>query len=158
MDMKKRVDWKILSLSLLVVFVFAFIGSLFTSGNTSSSWYLENKPQFTPPNVVFPIVWSILYFLIALSLYFIWKSANKKEKGRVAIVFGINLAANALWSYLFFEINNPLLAFFDLLIILGTIIWMMFISKKINRTAGWILVPYLLWVGFAGFLNLAFVI
>lgn len=84
--------------------------------------------------------------------------AKKSQRKNIAMIFGINLAANALWSYLFFGIKNPLLSFIDLLIILGTIIGMIFIAGKIDKKAGWMLVPYLLWVCFAGILNLAFVI
>ncbi len=159
--MKKRVkktNWKVLVVSLLIVFAISLIGSLFTSGNTNSSWYLENKPSFTPPNFVFPIVWPILYFLIALSLYFAWIKAKKNEKKKVAVVFGINLIANALWSYLFFGIKNPLLSFMDILVILGSIIAMIFVAGRIDKKAGWLLVPYLIWVSFATIMNLAFVI
>lgn len=156
--MKKRINWKVLIVSLLLVFIISFIGGLFSSGNTNSSWYLENKPSFTPPNFVFPIVWPILYFLIALSLYFTWIKAKKSEKKKVVGVFGVNLIANALWSYLFFGIKNPLLSFIDILIILATIIGMIFVAGKIDKKAGWIVVPYLLWVSFATILNLAFVV
>ncbi len=154
--MKKRVDWKVLIVSLLIVFAISFVGSLFTSGNTNSSWYLENKPSFTPPSIVFPIVWPLLYFLIALSLYFAWIKAKKNEKIKVATIFGINLIANVLWSYLFFGIKNPLLSFIDIIIILATIVGMIFVAGRIDRKAGWLLVPYLLWVGFAAMLNFAF--
>ncbi len=156
--MKKRINWNVLIVSLLIVFAISFVGSLFTSGNTNSPWYLESRPSFTPPNFVFPIVWPIFYFLIALSLYFAWIKAKKNEKMKVAIVFGINLIANALWSYLFFGIKNPLLSFIDILIILVTIVGMIFVAGRIDRKAGWLLVPYLLWVGFATILNLAFVV
>ena len=154
----KKIDWKVLTVCLVVVYLVAFIGSLFTSGNTNSPWYLENKPSFTPPNFVFPIVWPILYFLIALSLYLSWIKAKKNEKKKIAIIFGINLVANALWSYLFFGIQNPLLAVISIIIILVSIIAMVFVAGKIDKKAGWILVPYLLWVSFATTLNLAFVI
>ena len=152
--MKKRIDWKLLGIILLIIFGISFIGSLFTLGNTNNEWYLENKPSFTPPNIVFPIIWPILYLLIALSLYFSWIKANKKDRKKIVKIFGINLIANALWSYLFFGIQNPLLAFIDLLIIFGTIIMMIFIAGKIDKKAGYLLLPYLIWVGFAGILNL----
>lgn len=156
--MKKGINWKVLIASLVIVFAISFIGSLFTSGNTNSSWYLENKPSFTPPSIVFPIVWPILYFLMALSLYFTWIKAKKSEKMKVATIFGINLIANALWSYLFFGIKNPLLSFIDIIIIFATIVGMIFVAGRIDRKAGWLLVPYLIWVSFATILNLAFVV
>lgn len=156
--MKKRFNWKVLILSLIIVFGISFIGSLFTTGNTDSSWYLDNKPSFTPPNWIFGPVWTILYLLIALSLYFVWIKAKRDEKRKVAIVYGINLIANALWGYLFFGIQNPLLSFIDILIIFFSIIAMMVIAGKIERKSGWMLIPYLLWVGFASVLNLFFLL
>ena len=156
--MKKENDWKVLVIILIIVFGISFIGSSFTSGNTDSPWYLDNKPSFTPPNWVFGPVWTILYISIAISLYFAWTNAKNDEKKKIALIFGINLIANALWSYLFFGIQNPLSAFINLLVIFGTIIGMIFIAGKIDKKAGWILIPYLIWVGFAGALNLAFVL
>ena len=86
-------------------------------------------------------------------MYFAWISANKNQKKIVAFVFGLNLFLNALWSYLFFGLQNPLLAFIDLILLGLTIIWMMFVSYKIDKKAFYCLIPYLLWVGFAGILN-----
>lgn len=155
--MKKTGHWGVLVLSFLSVFIFAFAGSVFTSGNTGSAWYLENRPTFTPPNVVFPVVWNILYALIAFSLYFAWNAANQKQKTKIAFAFGTNLLANALWSYFFFQLKDPLMALMDLIFILATIIWMIIVVYRINKKSGWLLVPYLLWVCFAAFLNAAFI-
>ena len=151
--MKRKINFKVLVICLLFVYGIAFIGSIFTSGNTNSMWYLENKPVITPPNYVFPIVWNILFFLIALSLYFAWVNSNKKQKKKVALVFGINLFLNVLWSFLFFGLQKPLWAFFDLLLLLATIILMIFVTGKIDKKASYLLIPYFVWVCFAGVLN-----
>lgn len=143
---------------IIIVYAFAFFGSIFTANSVNSSWYIENKPSFTPPNVVFPIVWTILYFLIALSLYFSWINSGLNKKKNVAAVFGVNLVLNVLWSYLFFGIQKSLFAFVDIILIWFTIITMILVAGKIDRKAGWLLVPYLVWVSFAGILNLAFII
>ena len=148
--------WVVFAVMLIIVFIPGIIGGLFTTDAVRSDWYLQNRPPFTPPNYVFPIVWSILYFLIALSLYFCWMNADKKGKKNVAIVFGINLLANALWSILFFGLENALLAFIDLVLIWITIIVMIFVAGKIDKKSAWFLLPYLLWVSFAGFLHWAF--
>ena len=117
-------------------------------------WYQSIKPSFTPPNYVFPIVWNILFFLIAISLYLAWTSAKKKEmKRKIAAVFGMNLLLNFLWSFLFFAKQNPVGAFFDLIALLITIVAMIYTTYKVNKTSAYLLVPYLLWVSFAGFLN-----
>ena len=148
-----KINYKVLITCILLVYAVVFVGSIFTSGNTGSQWYLENKPSITPPNYVFPIVWNILFFLIALSLYFAWIKTNKKQKKKVALVFGANLLLNVLWSFLFFTLQKPLLAFFDLLLLLATIVLMISTTYKIEKKSAWLLVPYLAWVAFAGVLN-----
>ena len=150
----KSKKWAVFVVSFVVVFAIAYIGSLFTSSAVQSSWYQEIKPALTPPNYVFPIVWNILFLLIALSLAFSWiNSKNKGEKRSVMIVFGINLILNALWSVLYFGFKQQLWAFFDIILILISIIYMIAITRKIDRKSAWMLVPYLVWVSFAALLN-----
>ena len=149
----KRGNWKILVISLVIVYAAAFIGSLFTSANVNSDWYVQNKPGITPPNFVFPIAWNILFFLIALSLYFAWIYSNNNQKKKVAIIFGINLFLNILWSFLFFRLQNPHLAFFELIFLWLTIWIMIFITYKAKKLSAYLLIPYLGWVSFAGILN-----
>lgn len=158
--MKKRPDLKIKAffISLIIVFGIAFIGTLFTSPFTNSDWYNENKPSITPPSFVFPIVWNILYFLIAISLYLSFTSSKtKKQRKTIAIIFGINLLLNALWSILFFKFQNPLLAFIDVIIMITTVILMIKITYKINKISSYLLIPYLLWISFASYLNYLFI-
>lgn len=142
---------KVLIISLILVYFVAFIGSLFTSAD--SQYYKEIKPNITPPNYVFPIVWNILYFLIAISLYLTWINAKKQEKSKTALIFAINLILNAFWTFLYFTLKNPLAAFIDIIFIWITIILMIRITYKINKTASYLLIPYLLWVSFAIILN-----
>ncbi len=150
----KKPNLKVLIICILVVYAIAFIGSLATSGNTDSEWYRNNKPDITPPNFVFPVVWNVLFFMIALSLYFAWSSAKtRKIKKNLGFVFGANLFLNVLWSFLFFNLKNPVLAFVDLIAIWLTIWLMIFTTWKINKISSYLLIPYLLWVSFAGVLN-----
>ncbi len=152
--MKKKVDWRILIFSLIAVYLAAFIGSLLTMDSVKSSWYQEIKPAITPPNWVFPVVWNVLFFLIALSLYFALISAKTKNlKIKVKMIFGINLLINVLWSFLFFFLKSPRTAFIDLIALAVSIISMILITWKINRKSAWLLVPYLVWIIFAGVLN-----
>jgi len=147
----KKINWKTLLVSLVLVYSIAFIGSLFTS--IDNSWYESIKPSITPPSFVFPIVWNILFFLIALSLYFAWTNSKKLDKKKLILIFGINLILNAFWSFLYFKMQNPLYAFFDLILIWISILGMIFVTYKINKKSSYLLVPYLLWVSFAGILN-----
>ncbi len=147
----KKVNWKVLIFSLIIVYFIGFVGSLFTS--IDNGWYESIRPSITPPSFVFPIMWNILFFLIALSLYFAWINSNKKDKKKIIFVFGINLILNALWSLFYFKLQNPLVAFFDLILIWISIIAMFIVTYKIKRTSAYLLIPYLLWVSFAGVLN-----
>ncbi len=151
---QKSIEWKKLFFSFFIIFFTAFIGSLFTSENTDSSWYNSIKSEITPPNWIFPIVWNILFFFIAFSLYFSWiKLKNSKIKNRLFLLFGINLFLNALWSLLFFKLQNPLIAFFELIfLVLSTLSLMIFI-KKIDKKSYYLLIPYLIWLIFARILN-----
>jgi tryptophan-rich sensory protein len=151
--MKKVKNIYILILCFLFVYLFAFIGSAFTSASVDSEWYYSIKPNITPPNWVFPVVWNILFFLIALSLFFVWIKSSKKQKPKIAILFGANLFLNILWSFSFFFLQNPTLAFADLILLEVSIIAIILFVKKIEKKSAWLLVPYLLWVGFAGILN-----
>ena len=146
--------WKVLILSLVVVYLIAFVGSIFTSQNTGTDWYDSIKPDVTPPSYVFPIVWNILFFLIALSLYFSWVNSKKiQQKKIISLVFGINFFLNILWSYLFFTLQNPTLAFYEIFILWFSILSMIFVTWKINKLSSVLLWPYLIWVSFASYLN-----
>lgn len=147
----------VLLTSILIVFLFASIGSIFTYSEVNSSWYLENKPSFTPPNLVFPIVWTILYLLIAASIYLSWTNSTKKEKKNLLILFGINLLSNGLWTIFFFTLKSPILALIDLSIILTSTIFLILYTKKINKISSLLLLPYLIWLIFAGILNAFFI-
>ena len=145
-----KINWKVLIVSFILVIIVSLFGSQFTD---TTGWYESIKPGITPPNFVFPIAWTILYVLIALSIYFIWIGSKKKDKSRIILIFGINLVANSLWSYLFFGLKNPLLAFYDIILIWLSIIAMLILSFKISKKAFYLLIPYLLWVSFAMILN-----
>ncbi len=148
-----KIDWKILVVSVVVTFAVGAAGSLFTSGNTSGAWYNSIKPTITPPGFVFPIVWNILFLLIAISLYLAWTASGRKERPKVAWVFGINFFLNILWSALFFTLKIPVASFFEIILLWASILSMIFITWKIRKASSWLLVPYLAWVAFAAVLN-----
>lgn len=155
----KRVNARVLILCLLVVYLVAFVGSLFSTSSVVSSWYSSIKPSIAPPNWVFPVVWNILFLLIALSLYFSWTAktrSNKegeKNKKNLIIIFGVNLLLNILWSFFFFYLKNPLGSFYELILFWISILVMIFITYRIRKLSAYLLVPYALWVSFAGVLN-----
>jgi len=150
----KPINWKVLIASIVLVYAIAFIGSLFTSSSVNSSWYESTKTTITPPNFIFPIVWNILFFLIALSIYISWTSAkNTSTKKSIVTLFGLNLFFNVLWSFIFFGLQNPGLAFFELIALWISIGALLILTYRINHTATYFLIPYALWVTFAGILN-----
>jgi len=152
--MIKKRNWKPLLVSLIVVYATAFIGGIFTSGAVDSPWYQTIRTSITPPNWVFPIVWNILFFLIALSIYFLWTTAkNKSPKKSITLLFGMNLVLNAFWSYLFFGLQNPRAAFIEIIVLWISIISLLILSYRVNKKSFYLLLPYFLWVSFACILN-----
>lgn len=152
--MKKRMNWKVFIVCAIIVYLVAIIGSLFTSSAVKSDWYQTIKPSITPPSYVFPIVWNILFIMIVFSLYFAWiNSKNKKTKTSVSIVFGLNFVLNILWSVLYFGLRNPTFAFYEVIILWISIVSMIFVTYKISKKSAYLLIPYLIWVGFASILN-----
>jgi tryptophan-rich sensory protein len=151
--MKERVNWKVLIACFVIVYFVAGIGSIFTTKAVSSDWYQTIKPSITPPNYVFPVVWNILFLLITFSLYIVWINSNKKKKTKIAWVFGINFILNIFWSFLYFYLKNPKFAFFELILLWFSILSMIIISWEINKKSAYLLIPYLIWVSFAGILN-----
>ena len=105
------------------------------------------KP-FYIPNILFPIVWAILFILMSISYYLVSNEDTTK-------IYLIQLFVNALWSVIFFGLKLRLLAFFWLLLLLALIIIMTIKYFKINKISGYLLIPYILWVTFAGYLNLS---
>ena len=142
-----------LIVSFVIVFLVAALGSIFTSSTVNSVWYESTKPPITPPNYVFPIAWTILFILIALSMFFSWSESKKSDKKKVAAVFAVNLVLNVLWSILYFGLQNPLLAFIELIIFWLSILAMIIVLFRISKKSAYMLIPYLLWVSFAAFLN-----
>jgi len=151
--MKRVFDIRIFLACMLIVYLIAFFGSIFTSDSVNSDWYQSIRPAMTPPNWVFPIAWTILFFLIGLSMYLAWMSGDKNKRKIVIIVFTVNLILNLIWSFFYFRLQNPLLGFIDIILILASIVWMIASLRKINKTSSLLLVPYLLWVCFAAVLN-----
>ena len=125
-----------------------------TGGNL---WYntLEHS-MLTPPGWIFSVAWSILYFLIGLSLFFVMTTDNTRErfnKTRAYVLYALNLIFNTLWSFVFFGAQMPEVALLVLVALIGIVILMSIDFYRINKTAFWLLVPYGLWLMFALYLN-----
>lgn len=146
-----KIKWPLLLLSIAAVIITAGIGSLFTD---TGSWYQSIKPSITPPNIVFPIVWTTLFILIAISMYFaLSNSKSRKVMTKVSIIYSINFVLNILWSLFFFTLKSPVIAFIDLLLLWLSILFLILIAWKKSKIAYYTLLPYIAWVSFAGILN-----
>ena len=112
-----------------------------------------NKPFLTPPSIVFPIAWGILYVLMGIS-YGILKDKGLTDK-KIDIVYYVQLVINALWSIFFFVLKWRLFAFIWILLLLASVIKMTVEFYKRNKISGLLQIPYILWIVFASYLNLA---
>lgn len=146
----KQIDWKVFIACLAIVFVVAYIGSAFTD---IGDWYNSVKPAITPPNYFFPIVWTILFYFITLSLYYTITSSKGKYEVQIGLLFGINFLLNIFWTFFYFTMHNPFYALIDIILLIISIISLIIFCWKIDKRASVILIPYLLWVCFASILN-----
>lgn len=148
--------WLKFLLAIIISFLAGAIGAIFTS-KTVSTWYLElNKPFFNPPGWVFGPVWNILFLLIGISLYLVW---DKLKKEKLALTFfSTQWVLNIAWSFLFFYLEKPLYAFIEIILLWTAILFTIIYFYKINKKAGYLLIPYLAWVTFAAILNLSIVL
>ncbi|MCX7833779.1 MAG: tryptophan-rich sensory protein [Ignavibacteria bacterium] len=120
-----------------------------------NTWYQSlNKPSFTPPNYIFAPVWSILYLLMGISLYLIWNEGLQRKNVKFTLYFFIfHLLINGLWSFVFFKWHLIFLAFITLLFLWNMILISFILFYRINKLAAFLLLPYLIWVMYASFLN-----
>lgn len=141
----------------LVIMVCVSIGYLsgMVTRDSITTWHPTLvKPIFNPPNWIFGPVWTLLYFMMGIATGLIWTSGYDEKKVKKALgFFAIQFGLNALWSYLFFGLRNPLLALIEIIIL-----WLLIFEtynqfKKIDKVAGLLLLPYLAWVSFAVVLN-----
>ncbi|MBN1633224.1 MAG: tryptophan-rich sensory protein [Ignavibacteria bacterium] len=146
-----------LIISILICQSAGIIGSFFTVSSVGGWYQTLNKPSFNPPGYIFGPVWITLYLLMGISLYLIW---NKKDIANIkfpVILFSVQLFFNTIWSIIFFGLQNPLVAFFDILLLLIFLILTVISFYKVSKPASLLLIPYLLWVSFATILNYSIV-
>ena len=145
-----------LIISIFVCLLIGFLGGISVKAD-NFVWYNSlNKSPLNPPNLLFPIAWSILYILLAVSVSII---INTKPMDKKAIVdFIIQLILNSLWTYIFFGLKQPLFGLIEIIILDIMIIITIFKFKNISKLSSLLLVPYLLWCLFASYLTFHIVI
>ena len=163
--------------SIIICELAGVVGAVFTTP-AINSWYITlNKPSFNPPNWIFGPVWTILFVLMGISLYLVWskklevknelnfkgkKPWNKLsqkflsgswQKANIILIFATQLILNIVWSFIFFGAHSPSVAFFEILMLWTAILFTIINFYRVSKTAAYLLIPYILWVSFASFLN-----
>jgi len=143
-----------LILAILICQSAGIVGSIFTSSSVQTWYTTLQKPSFTPPGWFIGTVWIILYTLMGISLYLVWNKGlrNKRVKNSLYL-FGLQLILNAVWSFLFFGLRSPFLALIEIVFLWVAIAFTILKFYKISKTAGLLLIPYIVWVSVALTLN-----
>ena len=144
------IDLKKLVKNIALPNILGFLGSIF--GNVKKGFNNIIKPEFTPPSIVFPVAWTILYILMGISAYMIETSDNI-NKNKALTIYYIQLILNASWTIFFFRLKWFLFSTILILIILGLTIYMISEFYKIKKTAAYLNIPYAIWLVFATILS-----
>ena len=131
------------------------IGSVFTMP-AIEGWYANlAKPQLWPPNWIFAPVWTTLFFLMGIAAFLVWNKGLKRKHVKIALgIFIVQLVLNTFWSIIFFGLQSPGAALVEIIFLWLAILATIIAFAKISKPAAWLLVPYILWVSFASYLNL----
>ena len=136
----------------IITFSASFIGGLVTF-TFKEPWYSElTKSNFNPPDWIFAPVWTTLYLMMTLAIWFFWHSKNR-EMNTIYIYF-IHIVFNTTWSVVFFGFHNIFLALINLIILIFLIIVLVIRFSRVNKVSSYLMIPYLLWSSFALFLNI----
>ncbi|PIT92830.1 MAG: TspO protein [Candidatus Harrisonbacteria bacterium CG10_big_fil_rev_8_21_14_0_10_42_17] len=133
------------------------IGSFFTAPAVQSVWYIELvKPALNPPSWIFGPVWTTLFALMGITAFLVWKKGLDRRDVKIALgIFLGQLVLNTLWSIIFFDLHSPGGALIEIVFLWLAILATIIAFAKISKPAAWLLVPYILWVSFAMYLNYA---
>lgn len=142
--------------SVAICLAVGYLSSIVTQSSIQTWYPTIEKPTFNPPNWIFAPVWTLLFILMGIAAGLIWDkiSSDRELVKKGLLFFGVQLALNALWSYLFFGLNNILLASIEIVLLLLIIYETYLLFKKIDKKASYLLIPYMLWVGFASVLTI----
>lgn len=150
-----RRDWLGLAGWTLLVVITAMGGILSPPG----AWYAGlAKPPMTPPDLLFPIAWTVLYLTMIAAAWQVWRRIGLIAGLAVLLPFVAQLGANGLWSILFFQWHRPDLALVNLVVLLALVALTIWRFHRAHPPAAWLLVPYLVWLGYAGYLNIGIIV
>lgn len=148
-----KIQWKPLLIALAIPLGVGALSALVSGG--MGNYAQLNRPPLSPPGWIFPIVWTVLYLLMGYASYRVYLSnAPQEEKRRALLLYGAQLVLNFLWSPVFFGLQWRLIAFFLLIALWVLVVLTMQAFSKIDELSGDLLLPYVLWITFAAYLNL----
>ncbi len=149
-------DIRHLVIAIIIPQAAGLIGTVFTTP-AIPTWYAAlTKPALNPPSWVFGPVWTTLFVLMGIASFLVWRHGWNNKNVKVALsLFGVQLVLNTLWSIIFFGTQNPGLAFAEIIVLWLAIVATIITFARVSKTAAWLLLPYLCWVSFAGYLNFA---
>ena len=154
MDPKALRSGILFIICITIPLIIGMIGSVFTASNIPTWYAALNKPVFTPPGWVFGPAWTILYILMGISLYLILQNGvDKPMVSQGVILFAVQLALNLLWSIVFFGMHAIFFAFVIIIMLFVVLVATMISFFRVSKPAGWLLITYLCWLGFASVLN-----
>lgn len=149
-----KINFKALLVSIVIPLSVGLISGFLSRGGMEQFTSL-NKPPLSPPGILFPIVWTILYILMGVASYLVFSSEKNNQDVKDALtVYGLQLAVNFFWSIFFFNLEWYLFSFFWLILLWVLIFYTIRLFYPISKPAAYLMIPYLLWVTFAGYLNL----
>ena len=151
--MNKNSTFKLI-IAIVVSEMAGIVGSVFTTSSIPT-WYANlARPELSPPNWIFGPVWTMLFALMGIAAFLVWQKGQNRRDIKIALgVFIVQLILNTLWSIIFFGMQNPGAAFIEIIILWLAILVAVVAFAKVSKVAAWLLVPYVLWVTFAGYLN-----
>lgn len=155
MNNKKNNIIKVI-IAILIPLSVGLVSALLTK-DAMSDFKNLNQPFLSPPAWLFPIAWTILYILMGIASFLLYNNKNVffyKERDNALILYIVQLAFNFLWSIIFFNMKSYFFAFIWLVVLWFLILLLIINSKKVNKIAYYLLIPYILWVTFAGYLNI----
>jgi tryptophan-rich sensory protein len=148
-----KIQWKKLIICIAIPLLVGGLAALITMGSMEN-FALLNKPPLSPPGWLFPVVWTILYTLMGIASYLVYTSGQPYRSKTSLTVYGVQLFFNFFWSIIFFNLEMYLFAFIWLVVLWLLILVTTVLFYRIEKSAGYLMIPYLIWVTFAGYLNL----
>lgn len=146
-----KIHWKPLIISLLISLGTGTLAGILTKNSVRIYSELP-KPDFSPPGFIFPIVWTVLYLLMGISAYLVFCS-NSKNRTSALFFYFLQLAVNFLWPFIFFNLQQFTFAFVWIILLFVLVVIMIAEMYKVDKTAAYLQIPYLLWLLYAMYLN-----